>query len=463
MKDMVKKIINYRYDRYQNTERKLEKLVARGLFLKDCGSYFWTFQKGEPKRLKYTVTCFPEGSVFNPYVTDNQQTYLDLAKAAGWSFVAQLNQLQIFSSEMENPIPFETDEQEKYNNIKKCMNRNFLPSMIVLILLFALNLVLQLNSLKSDPIDFLSSSNQLVSVFMMMMVMLYELYSVIDYFIWCKRAEKTIACGGKCSDLKGTAQKIVDFIFMSIIIFGSIGYLLFCLNFEISWFGLMMCIIQMPILLFIFWSSIQYLKKKRASALINKLISFTVLILANFGYLAMMMLLILKFGFTTSVDSEYRTVSWQINATSSHEYKLYNDAIPLTCEDLYGTIAYDYYSYEKEIDNTIFLAKSSYRQESLPAKDAPPEIAYEILEPKFKFVYHLAKKQLLEIPTWREYMSFKALENNIFGTAEAYQKYYDNEPTGDYILFFEDKIMTLAMEVPVTTEQVYTIKEKLNI
>ena len=94
----TKRIIDFRFDRYEETERKLEKLAAKGLFLKECGSFLWTFRKGEPQKLKYTVTYFSEGSVFNPCITDNQQTYFDYAKAAGLDFVTGCNQMQIFSS-----------------------------------------------------------------------------------------------------------------------------------------------------------------------------------------------------------------------------------------------------------------------------------------------------------------------------------------------------------------------------
>lgn len=152
MKGRVKRVVNFRFDRYREMEVRLEKLAAKGLFLERCGGFAWTFRKGEPKSLHYTVTYFSEGSLFNPHITDNQQTYFEYAKAAGWDFVAQLNQMQIFSSEAENPIPFETDEREKLDNIKRCMNKSFLPSMVLLIVVFSLNLVVQFSSFQSDTI-----------------------------------------------------------------------------------------------------------------------------------------------------------------------------------------------------------------------------------------------------------------------------------------------------------------------
>lgn len=85
MKDKITKVVKFRLDRYEDIENKLEKLAEKGLFLEECGSYLWSFRKGTPKKVKYTITYFSEGSVFNPDITDNQQTYIDYAKEAGWN------------------------------------------------------------------------------------------------------------------------------------------------------------------------------------------------------------------------------------------------------------------------------------------------------------------------------------------------------------------------------------------
>ena len=136
MVNTAKKLILFQFNHYKDIELKLEKMAEKGLFLKKVGTLFWTFEKSEPKKVKYTVTYFSEASIFNPTDTDNQQTYYDYAKESGWNFVAQLNQMQIFSSEDESPIPLETDEKEKLENIKKCMKKNFLPSTLSMIFVF---------------------------------------------------------------------------------------------------------------------------------------------------------------------------------------------------------------------------------------------------------------------------------------------------------------------------------------
>lgn len=461
MTDKVKKRVRFRFDRYKDLEIKLEKYAAKGLFLEACSGFMWTFKKGEPKKVTYTVTYFSEGSLFNPDITDNQQTYIDYAEAAGWHFIAQLNQLQIFCSDDETVSPFETDEREKFDNIKNCMKKSFLLSTIVSLLVFLLNLAVLFNTFRLDPIGFLSNATLIFSTTMLFSIVLYDIYLLIDYAVWCKRSEKSIALGGKCIEGPRLPRRIIEMIFM-LYILGSAGWLLFHIISERSWLGFFISILQIPILAIVFWSSITYLKKKNTSALKNKVISYTLLAFSTIAYLVLMMTLIFSFNFNLDRTSDFRTVTWQLTASESHDYRLYNDEIPLTCEDLYGPLDYDYYSYEETADSTLFLTKNSYRQDALPAKDAPQRIAYDILKPQFDFAYALVKSQLLAVPQWRqEELSHKSIDNEIFGTTKAYQDYFDNDPTGTYILFFKDKIITLNLEKPATTEQIAVIKEKL--
>lgn len=460
MKNRVKRVMNFRVNDYRDIEARLEKMAESGLFLKECSNFLWTFEKGEPQKLKYTVTYFSEGSIFNPEITDNQQTYFDYAKEAGWEAVTQCNQMQIFSSKLENPIPFETQESEKLENIKKCMKKSFLPSTVGITVIFTLNLFLQLSSLRRDPIAFLSDANQLFVFAMIFTEVFYYLYLLVDNFVWCKRSARSIAQGGTCVENKVRVHKVID-IAVIVCIFVLLGAFLLHTATQASGFSLIVVVTQIPLLFFIFWASIKYLKKKKATAVFNRVVSFTILFLASIAYIAVTVWLIIRFDFSTENKSAYRIVNWQISSTQSYEYKLYNDVLPLTCEDLYGQIDYEYYSYEHKEDGTIFLIKNNYMQNSLPAKDSPPELGYEILQPKFSFVYNLVKKQLLTIPQWRENYSLKPANNEIFGTVEAYQGYYEESPTGKYILFFGDKIITLDAEKALTPPQIAVISEKL--
>jgi len=57
-------------------------------------------KKGKQKSDLFDHFLF-RSSLFNPELTDNQQTFFDYAREAGWQFVAQLNQLHIFCSDAD--------------------------------------------------------------------------------------------------------------------------------------------------------------------------------------------------------------------------------------------------------------------------------------------------------------------------------------------------------------------------
>ena len=81
--EKVRKIMSFHTVGNKELETKLEKWAREGLFVEKIGTTFWTLYRAEPKKLKFTVTYFPEASLFNPVATDNQQTYFQYAKESG--------------------------------------------------------------------------------------------------------------------------------------------------------------------------------------------------------------------------------------------------------------------------------------------------------------------------------------------------------------------------------------------
>lgn len=462
MKNIIRKVINYRYDRCEETELKLEALAKQGLLLEKCGLMFWTFRKGTPENLKYTITYFVEGSILNPEVTDNQQTYYDYAKEAGWEFVTDNNQMQIFRTRADNKVPFETDEQEKLNNIKHNMNKSFLPANLLMVLVYIFNIVVQYKSFQINPIDYMVDVVRLLSLSLFLLAFIYQVYMLIYYVMWCKQSQKSIDGLGKCINNNRVIYKIIDVTFI-ILMLANITYMLYHMQIMIKWFGIVLILIQLPILIFVFKSSIKYFKKKKAAARLNFVLSTVILIIVNVVYLGLLTSLIMNSSIIKANNSDYQTVDWKLTASESREYKLYHDDIPLKCEDLYGPIDHDFYSYEEKISNTLLLHLSSYRQDSPPAKDAPQEINYKILEPQYGFVYSIVKGDLLNIDEWRDKSSIEALDDEIFGTIEAYQWYYDGVADKDYVLFFEDVIIELHMDEVMTDEHIVVVKEQLGL
>lgn len=445
-------LMNYSY--YKEIEKKLELYAKKGLFLEKMGPYFWTFKKTEPQNLKYTVTYFAEGSVFNPHPTDNQQTYFDYAKAAGWDFVCEYNQMQIFCSSLENPPEFETDEKEKLENIHKCMKKSFVISQLLMLLVFALNLFLRLNSLKRNPTDFLSSNIDLAALLMFISIILYSSYTLINYFMWYNKSKKSVDMGCSIIENFNKTQRYFDIGYL-IFLFSLVGYMFIHLLTNTAFGIIALSVVQLPLFALVFWGSITLLKRRKFSANANKIISTSLLILTGVLYLGFIFYSIPRFNFSERSNKPYTTVG---------EYRLYSDKIPLTCEDLYGHIDFEYYSYEADEENTPLLHRSHYSQTRPPMKNAPPELEYSIYKPKFEFVKNIVVSDLTKLNEWSD-RKLKALDNAVFSTEKAYAFYYESPNgmlfSGEYILVFTDKIIHIDAETPFTDEQIEIIKSKL--
>jgi hypothetical protein len=455
--------MNYSY--YKELEQKLEHYAKKGLVLDKMGSTFWTFTQTESQDLKYTVTYFSEGSVFNPHPTDNQLTYFEYAKAAGWDFVCEYNQMQIFSSSLDNPPEFETDEQEKLDNIHKCMKKSFVTSQLLMIVVFAFNLYLRLNSLRRNPTDILSSNIDLATLLMFFSIILYSSYTLINYYRWYKKSQKSVAMGGPITDNFNKFRRYFDIVYL-IFLFSLVGYMFIHLATNTAYGIIVLSVMQLPLFALVFWGSIILLKRRNISAKANRIISISLLILTGFLYLVFIFYSISQFNFSERSNKPYTTVDWQMYEGMTREYRLYSDEIPLTCEDLYGEIDFEYYSYETEEEVTPLLHKNYYSQTRPPMKNAPPELKYSIYKPKFEFVKNVVVSDLTKLDDWSD-KKLDILDNSIFSTEKAYAFYYD-EPngklySGEYTLVFTDKIIQIDAETPFTDAQIEIVKSKLLI
>lgn len=456
-------LMNYYY--YKEIEQKLEHYAKKGLVLEKMGPYLWTFKKTEPQNLKYAVTYFAEGSVFNPHPTDNQLTYFEYAKAAGWDFVCEYNQMQIFSSSLENPPEFETDEKEKLENIHKCMKKSFVVSQLLMLVIFALNLFLRFNSLKQNPTDFLSSNIDLATLLMFFSIILYLSYTLINYYMWYKKSQKSVAMGGSIIGNFNKTRRYFDIGYL-IFLFSLVGYMFSHLITNTAFAIIALSVAQLPLFALVFWGSITLLKRRKISAKANRIISISLLILTGFLYLGLIFYSISQFDFPERSNKGYTTVDWEIYEGMTREYRLYSDKIPITCEDLYGNIDFEYYSYEAEEEDTPLLHSNHYSQTRPPMKNAPQELEYSIYKPKFKFVKNIVVSDLTKLDEWSD-RKLETLDNAIFSTEKTYTFYYE-EPngklfSGEYILVFTDKIIHIDAETPFTDEQIEIVKSKLLI
>ena len=111
-------------------QNKLEDLARQGWMLKQPGQYFWTFERMEPRELRFAVTYFPGASEFDPGPTVGELTKMDFCAQDGWRFVAKRGVLQVFCNEDPDAVPIETDPVAQVANVRKAMRKTVLRTQL---------------------------------------------------------------------------------------------------------------------------------------------------------------------------------------------------------------------------------------------------------------------------------------------------------------------------------------------
>ncbi len=89
--------------------RYLEEMSERGWRLKMWYGNFWNFTRSIAHPLRYCVTYFPKASIYDVVPGEDQSTYIDYCREAGWEFVCHQGPLQVFCTAKRDATPIETD------------------------------------------------------------------------------------------------------------------------------------------------------------------------------------------------------------------------------------------------------------------------------------------------------------------------------------------------------------------
>ena len=192
----VKYILNDNdpYD-YHRLQEKLTRFAAEGWHLEKISNLMMKFRRGEPKQVRYEITYSAAASAYNSQPTEEEQDLADLCAEAGWELAAAYAQLQIYRNEDPNAPPLETDEVQKYQNIRRNIMKHQIPHQLMMIALFTVQFLLHGSSLLQKPASILSSS-------IMVLVLAGCVGIVIEYSIllaggllWLRKAGRAVEEG----------------------------------------------------------------------------------------------------------------------------------------------------------------------------------------------------------------------------------------------------------------------------
>ena len=117
----------------------LETMAEKGWFLTKITGSFQSFERREPRKLRYAVEIFDKATVYDTRPEMEAEEYIEFCKDARWEFCGSFGRTFVFCSEAADTLPIETDLHEKYRVIRKDLlkswNSEYTSS--ILLLLFA--------------------------------------------------------------------------------------------------------------------------------------------------------------------------------------------------------------------------------------------------------------------------------------------------------------------------------------
>ena len=430
-------------------ETKLEEMAARGWMIQKLGNLFWTNERKEPQKLHFAVTYFPDASEFDPKPSEGQLTREEFCAQDGWQLAVRWGAMQIFYTSQENPVPIDTDVVTQVDTICRTMKKTMVSNQLVSLAFSIFYLAFQLWDLWHDPVDYLSSTNKLMSLPMWILLLILEAYELWSCFRWCRRAKKA-AQDGVFLPVR-TRQWFSWFVLAVAALFLLLSMGESAFSASAVAFGVVMTFIGMAV-----GNGLsRWLKEQGASRRVNMVVSsLGVLVAVIFCFAGMIALMIgNRFPFSpgsTPVD----TYDWD-----GLTMDIYNDPLPLTVEDLVEVDAR--WSKKAEIQESVLVAYGDYRQDLLFGQEIQGyELSYEITDVKLPRLYEFVKERLISQRQDEVHEDFvfvdhyEPIDPAAWGAQEAYQLHWSDGVMDTYLICWETRIVEIKFYWTPTSEQI---------
>ena len=459
MKEMKRCFCNFSFYDQQAIQEKLEEMAESGWMLEKTG-FMWTYKRIEPKKLRFSVTYFPNASDFDPSPTEGELTKIDFCRQDGWNLVTTWGVMQIFYNEDLDAVPIETEPVMQIENICRSMKKNVLLPQAVLSGMLLWNVVIRLSQWLRDPVGELSDPFSIYSVLMFSILTLACLYEIGFYFCWSRKAKAAAQNDGVFLPVR--SKPIASWILMAVsalLLILSYTALRGPLGFVILWLCMVPFIIVIGNLLK------NMLKKRGVSRNVNRIVSVCAVVLLTFLMLGLMTAAIIqgrmRFDSGKNVVGAYELYG--------RTREIYNDPLPLEIEELADVNAQ--WSKEADHQETLLLSSTEYRQYAVPTdgNDNVDErkIEYTVTVVKQDFLYDFIKRAVLNSRQDEIHDDFvftdhyEPIDASVWNADDAYQLHWSESVLNTYLIFWGNHIVEIKFYWEPTPEQIAITVENL--
>lgn len=447
------------YDR-TGIQEFLEKQARKGWVLEKLGNFTWKFRRSEPKELHYAVTYFPKASIFDPGPSASQERLREFCAHAGWELVGTTAQMQIFSSDAEDPVPIETDPELELENIHKSMKKGLFPGYFLLLAVSLLNLFRFFWQLWDSPLGTLSSNLTLFTGFSQIILTLICALEIGGYFLWRRAARKALETDGSFVRTWGFRTAELGLLWAEVAVLALVLASVGGKTVAMYLCGVALLAVVMTAVIGIR----EGLKRLGFSARDNKIITLIACVVLSVVVCGVGMMAVFN-----GLDS-----LWPAENVSTYSYKgrsftSYDDDLPLTVADLTG-IESEEYSYYLRVDSSFLVDKIVARQDAHVSDLDLPDLRYVIVDVKAPGLFDLCLRDLLEQYAGWEYTDvYGNVYSDVFlesdavpwGADAAYQGHVGEYSETEYILCYGNRIINIDFEWEPTAEQMALVAEML--
>ncbi len=423
------------YD-FRGVEEHLADMAADGWRLEKAGRYFWKYRRAEPKTVRYAVTYSLDASEFNPGPTDGQEVLQDLCSAAGWQKVSDWNQMQIFSTEEENPVPLETDEALRVKIIDQVMWKAQLPLLALSMVIGGFMCLGPIMELIGNPVRYFESWTNSVILVSWLLILFFYGSNALLYRRWHRKSLESIACGGPCA--AAGPYRALGRVFSVLMLFNLAYMLTQVMRSGTSAITVVFTLAYMVVYVLVvavLEQARRFMRKRQVSRGKN-IVGVSVLGIFLFCVLNFLLIFGLMGSLRTSREAE-------------------EVPFPLTLEDLTG-VPYE----DVQLDHISLSPGSSLMTRTAyyvsGARTTPDgetiqeTLRYEIIDVKTEWLYQKTLEDRLEDKEYSTMgtMTWEPSDAAPWGAEQVYRLHYSHGKSNSYLLCFPGRLVELNFTKP---------------
>ena len=414
----------------------LEDMAQKGWALKDVTNPLWTYEEIPPEKRTYRTAFYPANQVYAPNAPEKQEEYIAYCEQAGWHYVTNWDNMLIFYTTAESPVPLETDEALRLEATHKAMKRSWLSVHVVLGVLFLLNIIFYVSALVKQPLTIIADGNAFFRNALFAVVLVYACIAVGSYLQWRKKSLVAVESGGFCLPVSQNVRRFQK-IFFPLEIFAGLW---FCLDRFLPDDMLTPKIFLAFIaLVFLVWLLFQklHLPAKACGAIL-----FFVVAMVPMFY--SMVSLSLK----AEEAKANHTSPWgdPYVVTLPNEERetilLQKDKIPLTTADLTEVPKDAVYTTARKEQSSLLATKQECLQEIPDGAPQAPQMIYEIMDVSLDALTSHCLEAYIERDT-RPTPDLTYEPLTLSGADGAWQLYTDSVPLPHYLFYKDNRIVVL--------------------